>query len=158
MSCLCSSLCHRINLAFVLFMNKRFRCGIRGKYHITLADTLFLIRILSTSPGSSRGILYRHALHTGHESKFSCSQRYKMQSLGQACIFCASNPKGQTTFFAWYVVSGKVLPSGSKFFISFSNSSNTLSDKPFYAFHCNNSNVVPNFLLPYLQSGYNNVL
>src|SRR6185436_3578696 len=45
---------------------------------------------------------------------------YRMQSLGQTCIFCASNPKGQTTFFASYVVSGKVLPSGSKFFISFS--------------------------------------
>ena len=82
LSCLCSSLCHRINLAFVLFMNKRFRRGIRGKYHITLAGTLFLTRIPSTSPGSSRGILYRHALHTGHESKFSYSPRYRMQSLG----------------------------------------------------------------------------
>ena len=66
-----------------------------------------------------------------------------MQSLGQACIFCASNPKGQITFFASYVVSGKVLLSGSMFFISFSSSSNPLSDKPFDAFHCNNSNVVP---------------
>ena len=73
LSCLRSSLCHRINLAFILFMNKRFRCGIRGKYHITLAGTLFLTRIPSTSPGSSQGILYRHALHTGHESKFSYS-------------------------------------------------------------------------------------
>ena len=77
-----------------------------------------------------------------------------MQSLGQACIFCASNPKGQTTFFASYVVAGKVLPPGSKFFISFSNSSNPLSDKPFDAFHCNNSNVVPNFFWSCLQSGY----
>ena len=68
-----------------------------------------------------------------------------MQSLGQACIFCASNPKGQTTFFTSYVVSGKVLLSGSKFFISFRNSSNPLSDKPFDAFHCNNYNVVPKF-------------
>ena len=64
------SLCHGINLAFVLFMNKHFRRDIREKYHITLAGTLFLIRIPSTSPGSSRGILYRHVLHTGHESKF----------------------------------------------------------------------------------------
>ena len=155
LSCLRSFLCHRINLAFILFMNKHFRRGIRGKYHITLAGTLFLTRIPSTSPGSSRGILYRHALHTGHESKFSYSPRYRMQSLGQACIFCASNPKGQTTFFASYVVSGKVLPSGSKFFISFSNSSNPLSDKPFVAFHCNNYNVVPNFLCTCLQYGYN---
>ena len=99
LSCLCSSLCHCINFALVLFMNKYFRGGIRGKYHITFAGTLFLIRIPSTSPGSSRGILYRHTLHVGHESKFSYSPRYKMQSLGQACIFCASNPKGQTTFF-----------------------------------------------------------
>ena len=55
LSCLRSSLCHRFNLAFVLFMNKHFRRGIRGKYHITLAGTLFLTRIPSTSPGSSRG-------------------------------------------------------------------------------------------------------
>ena len=93
LSCLHSSLCHRINFAFVLFMNKCFRCGIRGKYHITFAGTLFLIRILSSSPGSSRLILYRHALHTGHKFKFSYSPRYRMQSLGQACIFYASNPK-----------------------------------------------------------------
>ena len=102
-------------------------------------------RIISTSPGSSRGILYRHALHIRHESKFSYSPQYRMQSLGQACTFCASNPKGQTIFFASYVVSGKVLLSGSMFFISFSSSSNPLSDKPFDVFHCNNSNVVPNF-------------
>ena len=43
LSCLCSSLCHRINFAFVLFMNKCFRRGIKGKYHITFASTLFLI-------------------------------------------------------------------------------------------------------------------
>ena len=91
LSCLRSFLCRRINLAFVLFMNKHFRHGIRGKYHITLAGTLFLTPIPSTSPGSSQGTLYRHALHTGHESKFSYSPRYRMQSLGQACIFCASN-------------------------------------------------------------------
>ena len=47
LSCLRSSLCHHINLAFVLFMNKHFRLGIRGKYHITLAGTLFLTRIPS---------------------------------------------------------------------------------------------------------------
>src|SRR4029079_4493604 len=56
LSCLHSSLCHRINLAFVLFMSKCFRRGIKGKYHITLADTLFLTRIPSSSPGSSQGI------------------------------------------------------------------------------------------------------
>src|ERR1041385_2544731 len=37
-----SSLCHRINLACSLFMNRRFNHGIIGAYHITLAGTLFL--------------------------------------------------------------------------------------------------------------------
>ena len=65
-------------IASILFMNKHFRRGIRGKYYITLAGTLFLTRIPSTSPRSSRGILYRHALHTCHESKFLYSPRYRM--------------------------------------------------------------------------------
>ena len=115
LSCLRSSLCHHINLAFVLFMNKRFRRGIRGKYHIILAGTLFLTRIPSTSHGSSRGILYRHALHTGHESKFSYSPRYRIQSLGQACIFCASNPKGQTTFLSRMLSPTRCYPQGVSF-------------------------------------------
>ena len=69
--CLRSSLCHRFNFAFILFMNKLSKHGIRGKYHITLVGTLFLTRTLSTSLGSSRGVLYRHTLHTGHAFKFS---------------------------------------------------------------------------------------
>src|SRR5664279_4164684 len=68
-----SSLCHRNNLACSLFWNKRFNRGIIGAYHITLAGTLFLGRSPSTSPGSSRLILYRNAPHTGHASKFSYS-------------------------------------------------------------------------------------
>ena len=40
-SCLRSSLCHRINLAFSLFLNKYFKHGIIGEYHMTLAGTLF---------------------------------------------------------------------------------------------------------------------
>ena len=115
LSCLRSFLCHRINLAFVLFTNKLFRRGIRGKYHITLAVTLFLTRIPSTSPRSSRGILYRYALHAGHESKFSFSPRYRMQSLGQACIFCASNPKGQTTFLPRMLSPARCYPQGVSF-------------------------------------------
>src|SRR3989337_1441023 len=70
-----SSLCHRINLACSLFMNRRFSCGIIGAYHITLAGTLFLGRSPSTSPGSSRLILYRNAPHTGHVFKSSYSSR-----------------------------------------------------------------------------------
>src|SRR3954471_22157053 len=70
-SFLCSSMCHRNNLAFSLFLNKRFNRGIIGAYHITLAGTLFLGGSPSTSPGSSFLILYRNAVHTGHLSKFS---------------------------------------------------------------------------------------
>src|SRR3989337_3243086 len=68
-----SCLCHRINLACSLFLNKCFSRGIIGAYHITLAGTLFLGRSPSTSPGSSRLILYRNALHIGHAFKFSYS-------------------------------------------------------------------------------------
>src|SRR5215216_2642115 len=32
-----------------------------------------------------------------------------MQSLGHACIFCTSNPRGHTTFFVAYVLSGNSL-------------------------------------------------
>src|SRR3954467_11286493 len=68
-----SSLFHRINLACSSFLNIRFNLGIIGAYHITLVGTLFLGGSPSTSPGSSRLILYRNALHTGHLSKFSYS-------------------------------------------------------------------------------------
>src|SRR4051812_20579041 len=70
---LCSSLCHPNNLACSLFLNKSFNCGIIGAYHITLAGTLFRGGFPSTSPGSSRLILYRSAVHTKHASKFSYS-------------------------------------------------------------------------------------
>ena len=52
-----SSLCHRINLALCLFLNRRFKLGIIGEYHMTLAGTLFQGRSPSTSPGSSFLIL-----------------------------------------------------------------------------------------------------
>ena len=70
-SCLRSSLCHRINLAFSLFLNKCFKRGIIGEYHMILAGTLFRGRSPSTSPGLSFRILYRNALHTWQASKFS---------------------------------------------------------------------------------------
>jgi hypothetical protein len=41
-SCLRSSLCYRINLPCALFLNKRFKHGIIGKYHITLVGNFFL--------------------------------------------------------------------------------------------------------------------
>src|SRR4030042_1756314 len=44
-----------------------------------------------------------------------------MQPLGHACIFCTSNPRGQTTFFASYVLSGNYLSFGSIFFNIISN-------------------------------------
>src|SRR3989337_1578716 len=68
-----------------------------------------------------------------------------MQSLGHACIFCTSNPRGQTAFFALYVLSGNSLSFGSIFFNIISNFPNPLSDTPFSAFHCSNSSVVPSF-------------
>src|SRR3954471_4656376 len=60
-----SSLCHRINLACSPFLNRCFNRSITEAYHITFAGTLFLGGSLSTSPGSSRLILYRNAPHTG---------------------------------------------------------------------------------------------
>ena len=72
-SCLHSSLCHRINLAFVLFLNKRFKHGIIRKYHITLAGTFSLAGSPSTSPGSFCLILYRFASLIGHASSSSYS-------------------------------------------------------------------------------------
>ena len=68
-----------------------------------------------------------------------------MQSLGHASIFCTSNPRGQTTFCASYVLSGNSLSFGSIFFIITNNFPNPLSDTPFSVFHCSNSSVVPNF-------------
>ena len=52
-----SSLCHRINLALSLFLNRRFKRGIIGEYHMTFAGTLFRGGSPSTSPGSSFLIL-----------------------------------------------------------------------------------------------------
>src|ERR1041385_8179773 len=74
-SLLRSSLCHRNNLACSLFLNRHFNRGIIGAYHITLAGILFLGGSSSTSPGSSRLILYRNASHTGHAFKSSYAPR-----------------------------------------------------------------------------------
>ena len=46
-----------INLALSLFLNRRFKRGIIGEYHMTFAGTLFREGSLSTSPGSSFLIL-----------------------------------------------------------------------------------------------------
>src|SRR3954464_9719940 len=70
-----------------------------------------------------------------------------MQSLGHACIFCTSNPRGHTTFFAAYILSGNSLSFGSFFFNIFSSFSNPLSGTPFSAFHCSNSSTVLSFVL-----------
>jgi hypothetical protein len=53
-SCLRSLLCHVINLAFSLFLNKRFKYGIIGKYHITFTGTFIILGgVPSRAPGSS---------------------------------------------------------------------------------------------------------
>src|SRR3954465_8918495 len=150
-----SSLCHRINLACSPFLNRRFNHGIIGAYHITFARTLFLGGSPSTSPGSSRLILYCNAPHTGDAFKSSYAPRWRMQSLGHACIFCTSNPRGHTTSFAAYVLSGNSLSFGSFFFNIFSSFSNPLSGTTFSAFHSNNSSTVQSFVLPSSQLGYN---
>jgi len=142
LSTLRSSLCHRNNLLWSLFLNSRFRRGIIGAYHITLIGIFFFGRSSSSiSPRSSHKILYHDALQTGHSSNFLCSPWYRMQSLGHACIFSICNPRGQTIFFASYIVVGNSLGFGSIFFWIFSNFPNALSDIPFSAFHCNNSSV-----------------
>src|SRR5664279_2677952 len=76
-----------------------------------------------------------------------------MQSLGHACIFCTSNPRGQTAFFASYVLAGNTLSFGSIFFIIFSNFSNPESDRPHSAFHRSNSSVLPSFFRPFRNLG-----
>src|SRR4051812_38065731 len=78
-----------------------------------------------------------------------------MQSLGHACIFCTSNPRGHTTFFPAYVLSGNSLSFGSLFLNIFSTSSNSLSGIPYFAFHCSNFSTVSRFVLPSSQLGYN---
>src|SRR3954469_12173880 len=156
-----SSLCHCINLACSLFLNRRFNRGIIGAYHITLAGTLFLggSSSPSASPGSSCLILYRLAVHTGHLSILSYfSPRYRMQSLMHACIFYTSNPRGQITFLASCVVAGNSLSGGSFDFIICSNFSNPVSEQPKSAFHFNSSSVVPSFVLPSSQFGYKGFL
>jgi hypothetical protein len=71
LSTLRSSLFHCNSFAWSLFLNRRFRRGIIGAYHITLAGIFFLGHSLpSTSPGSSRLILYHNSFYTGHSSKF----------------------------------------------------------------------------------------
>src|SRR3954462_10933678 len=76
-----------------------------------------------------------------------------MQSLGHACIFCTSNPRGHTTFFAAYVLSGNWLSFGSLFLNIFSTSLNPLSGIPYFAFHCSNSSTVSSFVLPFRNLG-----
>ena len=77
---------------------------------------------------------------------------------GHACIFWISNPKGQTTCFASYVVVGNSLPFESIFFMIFNNCPNVVSDVPFFAFHCSNSSVVPTFFCPSSAVGYSDFL
>jgi hypothetical protein len=61
------------HMAYSLFLTRRFNYGIIAAYHMTFAGTIFLGGSPSTSLGSSRLILYRSIVHTGHASKFSYS-------------------------------------------------------------------------------------
>src|SRR5215203_2538644 len=74
-----------------------------------------------------------------------------------ACIFCTSNPRGQTSFFASYVLTGNSLFLGNSFFNIIINFSKPESVTPTSAFHFSNSNMLPSFLCPSSQPGYNNL-
>jgi hypothetical protein len=138
LSTLRSSLYHHNNFTCSLFLNSRFRREIIEAYHIILVGILFFERSSSsTSLGSSRKILYRDAWQTGHSSKFSRSPRYRMQSLEHACIFSIYNPKGQTIFFASYVVVGNSLGFRSIFFFG----SSVIFQMPCQIYHSLSSTV-----------------
>src|SRR3954462_7991861 len=78
-----------------------------------------------------------------------------MQSLGHACIFCTSNPRGHKTFFVVYIVSGNSLSFGRFFLNIFSSYSNPLSGTTLSSFHCSKSSTVPSFVVPFSKLGYN---
>jgi hypothetical protein len=86
------------------------------------------------------------------------SSQYSIQSLGHACIFYTSKPRGRTTFLALYVDAINLFPSRRNFFIRLIISLKAMSLIPFVAFYCNNSNMLRNFLWACLQSRYNKVL
>ena len=77
-------------------------------------------------------------LHTPHRN-------IEMQSLGYACIFCTSNSRGQQTYIASYIISGNVLLSWSSFFYKFQKLLESLPGQTIH-FHCNNFNMLPNFV------------
>src|SRR5207244_10463593 len=84
---------------------------------------------------------FRVAPHTGHESKFANSFRYRTQLFRHACIFSTSSPKGQSTFFALYVFAGNSFPSGSMSPRRHNKSLKLLSDHLLLAFSFNNSST-----------------
>jgi hypothetical protein len=90
----------------------------------------------------------------GHASNFSCSlHRYWIQSLGHACIFSTSKPKGQRTLLASYVDADNLFPSGSMSFTINNNSSKVVSDvlPTSCAPLCNLGTTVSWDLLTYVQ-------
>ena len=150
-SCLHSSLCHRINLALSLFLNRRSKRGIIGEYHMTLAGTLPLDvpRIIfsdlvtqCTAYGANIQILVVTSVENAVTGTCMYLLHLKSQRANKLFHFvrCARH----------FVVLRK------HFFKSFSNSPNPLSDTSCLAFHCSNSSVVPSFFNPSSQPGYNN--
>src|SRR5436190_4426350 len=103
------SKCQLISFESLGFENKRFKCAITGRYHMTMVGIflffLALVAVSSTSAESSSSSrsswrLYRLLLHTEHLSYCSYSFQYRMQWFGHACIFCTSNANGAISFFA----------------------------------------------------------
>ena len=74
LSIILPSECHVKLFECSVFFNMRLNIGIIGKYHNNLTEELSFI-------------LYRDLLYTRHFSKCSYFFWYKIQSLGQICIF-----------------------------------------------------------------------
>ena len=83
--------------ASLTLAKKRFKRGIIGRYHNTMARGPFF---MSSSSSSSSFTLYLDTLHLGHLCNPSNSFLYNIQSFGQTCIIQYSKTIGQNIFLA----------------------------------------------------------
>jgi hypothetical protein len=74
----------------------------------------------------------------------------KIQYLIQACIFCTSNPNGETIFFVVALLSRSSLPSGSMPLKMDNIFVNILSDNPLFAVNLYSSSFDINFVCSFL--------
>jgi hypothetical protein len=130
------SLCHVINSSFALFLNKCFKHGIIGKYHITFARTFASWEVCPQE---------HQDLH------LSRSYNLALTLISDAIISVGMDllilqPRGHIIYFASYVLDGNSLFSGSLFFTILGIPSNALPDTTCFALHYNISGEVPSFL------------